>query len=439
MIITNNIPITQKNNVLNSKYKLPQVNSQKIVDTFISSAELWAPSGHEKIMADNMIREFKAMNIKDMTVEVDDSAERTGSDTGNVIIDIPPSLDAPENAKNICLSFHMDRVPVRISGVPHDEPVKVEITKDGKIQSKNSRTNIAADDLCGYTAIKEGIELIHNKGIPHGRIRVIGFAKEEPGIIGARELDPKYLTGLDYGFEMDGGSIGNIIRSGGDIVHFNISVHGQSAPSIHPWEGKNAMVAGIEVASLLNQIKKAPSERFNISNFESGKRWQSGEPVTNMIPDEAYIAGEMRSNSPGGIREMKTQMEELLKKSALTHNVTYSVDYDEMNGYNLAEESGVVEFARMATENAGIKAKVISTMGGSDGNYMNIKGLPTVVIGSGAHLQHTEREYTSINELVRGTQVIMSIIATTVCSPVAKAAQNVINTFEKETASHISK
>lgn len=433
-INNNHIPETKKSNPTAGKYKLPRVDSQKILDTFVSSAEIWAPSGQEKIMADKMMREFKAIDIEGMTVEVDDSASRTGSDTGNVIIDIPPSPDAPGDAKNICLSFHMDRVPVRVSGVPDNEPVRVEITKDGKIQSKDARTNIAADDLCGYTAIKEGIELIHKKGISHGRIRVIGFAKEEPGIFGARELDPKYLEGLDYGFEMDGGSIGNIIRSGGNISHFTVTIKGQSAPSIHPWEGKNAMMAGIETAGLLNQIKKAPSERFNISNFESGKRWQSGEPVTNMVPDEAYIAGEMRSDTSEGMKEMKSQVEEALKQSALKHNVTYSLDYDEMRGYDISEEAGVVEFARMATENAGIKAKVITTMGGSDGNYMNMKGLPTVVIGSGSQLQHTEREYTSVNELVRGTQVIMSIIAATASSPVAAAAGEVMKTQETPAA-----
>ncbi len=426
MMINNNIGAAKKSNPSPGKYVLPKVDSQKIVDTFVSSAEIWAPSGHEKLMADKMIREFRAMDIKGMTVEVDDSGSRTGSDTGNVIIDIPPSPDAPENAKNICLSFHMDRVPVRAPGVADSEPVQVEITQDGKIQSKDSHTNIAADDLCGYATIKEGIELINKKGIPHGRVRVIGFTKEEPGIFGARELDPKYLQGLDYGFEMDGGSIGNIIRSGGNIVHFNVTIQGQSAPSIHPWEGKNAMVAGIEIAGLLTQIKKAPSERFNISNFESGKRWQSGEPVTNMVPDEAYMAGEIRSNTSDGMKEMKSQIEEALKQSALKHNVTYSLNYDEMNGYDLPEEADVVGFAQMATEKAGIKPKVITTMGGSDGNYMNMKGLPTVVLGSGAHLQHTEREYTSINELVRGTQVIMSIIASTVSSPVSTIAGEVM-------------
>jgi len=426
MKINNNIPGTNKNTLKGEKYKLPRINSQKIVDTFVSSAEIWAPSGQEKVMAEKMMRDFRAIDIKGMTIEVDDSASRTGSNTGNVIIDIPPTSDAPEDAKNICLSFHLDRVPVHAPGVPENEPVQVEVTEDGKIRSKDSRTNIAADDLCGYTSIKEGIELIHKNGISHGKIRVIGFAKEEPGIFGARELDPKYLSGLDYGFEMDGGSIGNIIRSGANIAHFNVTIRGQSAPSIHPWEGKNAMLAGVDAVKMLSEIKRSPGERFNISNFESGKRWQSGEAVTNMVPDEARIAGELRGTTAEEQKELSTQLEETLKKIALTHNVTYSLDYDEMKGYNLTEESGVVGFARMATENAGIKSKVLTTMGGSDANYMNQKGLPTVVIGSGAHLQHTEREYTTINELVRGTQVIMSIIAATVSSPAGAVAGEIM-------------
>jgi hypothetical protein len=43
------------------------------------------------------------------------------------------------------------------------------------------------------------------------------------------------------------------------------------------------------------------------------------------------------------------------------------------------------------------------------------------VLGSGASLQHTTREFTARNELVRATQVVMSVIAAAASPAVAAA------------------
>ncbi len=102
--------------------ELPHIDSQHLVDTFITAAQIWSPSGHEKEMAEKMKADFEALHIPGSTVEIDDSAPRTGSDTGNVIVGIPASDHASKDAKSIALSFHLDRVPVRMPGVPEDEP-----------------------------------------------------------------------------------------------------------------------------------------------------------------------------------------------------------------------------------------------------------------------------------------------------------------------------
>lgn len=400
--------------------KMPKLNGDKVVDTFVSAATVWAPSGFEKPMADKMKADFEGLNIPGTTVIVDDAGPRAGSETGNVIVDIPASPDVPAGAKAICLGFHLDRVPVRAPGVPDDEPVQIEETKDGIIRSKDARTNIAADDRTGYTAVKEALSAIHLGGIPHGRIKVIGFVREEPGLFGAKALDPKHLEGLDYGFEMDGGKVGNVIKGGAGIQRFRATITGQSAPSIRGSAGKSALLAGMEVVQTLSGNERERGQIMNISNFGAGKIGPDGLPITNVVPDTAFIAGEIRGRNAADEAQLKHELTSAFQK-AEEQGVKVAVEYDVIPGFHLADNAEVVKLAEIATQAAGSKPKVMTMMGGTDANCLNEKGLPSVVLGSGAYLQHTEREYTTRNDLIRATQVVMSVIAAAASPAVAVA------------------
>ena len=63
------------------KHQMPKVDAQAVVDTFVSAAQVWAPSGQEKPMADLMVSEFQALDIEGLKVEIDDAGNRLGSDT----------------------------------------------------------------------------------------------------------------------------------------------------------------------------------------------------------------------------------------------------------------------------------------------------------------------------------------------------------------------
>lgn len=390
---------------------MPRLDGQKVVDSFISAATIWAPSGFEKPMAEKMLADFRQMNLPGVTAQTDDAGPVAGSEVGNVIIDIPAHPDAPKDAKSIVLSCHLDRVPVRAPGVPEDEPVVIEQEKDGTLHSKGFRTNIAADDRAGYTAIKEGIRAIHLGGIPHGRIKVIGFVREEPGLFGARALDPKHLEGMDYGFELDGGKVGNVIRNSAGIQRFKATITGQSAPAIHASKGKSALSAAMAAGMQISNLELQPGQTLNLSNIQSGQIGEDGAPITNQVPDSAFLAGEFRARNAEDEAAMRSHVEQTFQEIQDRHGVQVQAEYDTIQGFQLADHSPVVKLAEVATQASGSKPKVMGMMGGTNANCMNAKGLPTVVLGSGAYLQHTEREWTSRNELIRATQVVMSVIA----------------------------
>lgn len=403
---------------------MPKVDGQAVLDTFVKAATVWAPSGEEKEMADLMISDFQGLGIEGMTIQVDEAHKKLGGNQGNVIIDIPASKDAPPGTKSICLSFHLDRVPARAPGVPDDEPVQVEILKDGTIQSKDQRTNIAADDRGGYAAIKEAIKAIHQAKVPHGHLRVIGFVEEEPGLLGAGELDPKFLQGLDYGFEFDGGKIGNILHGASGIRRFSATVEGESAPSIHQRKGKSALLAGTAIIADLTDDELSPTQLINISNFESGVRDNKNRAITNAVPDNAFIAGELRGRGEEDEKKLREILDSAFEKAAAKHGVKYTLKYHDMPSFEMASNSEIVKFAEIATMASGSSPKVMVTRGGSDANQMNAKGLPTLVLGAGGKDQHTVRETIHRNDLIRATQVAMCVIAATASPGVAAALAN---------------
>jgi tripeptide aminopeptidase len=391
--------------------KMPRLEGQKLVDSFVESATLWAPSGFEKPMADKMVADFQALNIPGAHIHIDDAGPAAGSEVGNVIVDIPADPQAPPSARSIVLSCHLDRVPVRAPGVPEDEPVQIEETPEGRLQSKGLRTNIAADDRAGYTAIKEAVSALHLSGFPHGRIKVIGFVREEPGLFGARALDPKHLEGMDYGFELDGGKVGNVIRNSAGIQRFKATIVGQSAAAIHAAKGKSALVAAMDAGMQLSALELGPGQTLNVSNIQSGQIGQDGAPITNQVPDSAFLAGEFRARNPEDEQRMRAFVESSLEQVSQKHGVQVQSHFDTIEGFQLADDSPAVQLAQIATLASGSKPKVMGMMGGTNANCMNAKGLPTVVLGSGAYLQHSEKEYTTRNDLIRATQVVMSVIA----------------------------
>ena len=400
---------------------MPRLDSQKVVDTFISAATIWAPSGFEKPMAEKMVRDFEAMNIPGAKVVIDEAGPVAGSEVGNVIVDIPASPNAPEMAQSVVLSCHLDRVPVRAPGVPQDEPVQIEMTPDGTLQSKGFRTNIAADDRAGYTAIKEGLQAMHLAGFPHGHIKVIGYVREEPGLFGARALDPSHLQDMDFGFEFDGGKVGNVIVNSAGIQRFKATVVGQSAPAIHASKGKSALRAAMDLGMRIDGAELKPGVTLNVSNIQSGQIGQDGAPITNQVPDSAFVAGEFRARSQADEQTLREHVETAFQQVAAEHGVEIRHEFDTIEGFQLSDQAPVVQLAEIATRASGTKPKVMGMMGGTNANCMNAKGLPTVVLGSGAFLQHTEREHTSRNDLIRATQVVMSVIAAA-ASPAVTAA-----------------
>jgi dipeptidase D len=92
----------------------------------------------------------------------------------------------------LTLQAHSDMVPAKIENSRHNfikDPIKLIFHKD-KINAKG--TSLGADNGIGIALI---LALFKDKTVKHGPLEAIITSKEEIGLLGAKQLDPKLVKG----------------------------------------------------------------------------------------------------------------------------------------------------------------------------------------------------------------------------------------------------
>ena len=394
----------------------PSPSRDRVLSSFQAVGQIWGESGQEKQVADTMVDSFKALDMPGAKLYVDGSGPKANSNTGNVILDIPATPDAPANAPGLALFYHMDRVPARADGVPADEPVKLVVEPDGDIHSAGYRTNIAADDRAGYAEIRGALQLVKDNHIPHGRILVGGLTREEQDSGGACNLDPKLLDGIKYAYSVDADDVAELMRGGCGISSWEANIAGKASHSgVAPKEGISAIQAANDAINHLGPLGAvSDTQTLNVAYINGGDALPDGTPVDNVIPDHCRVAGEFRFITPQDESELKSKVQNAFAQAEKDYGVKIDLKMDREPGFYLADDSPTVKFAESAMARVGVTARKTVVMGGSDAGPLNTQfGLPTALVGDGAQDIHTVKEHININDMLQGTQVMTSLISQT--------------------------
>ena len=150
------------------------VNEKRIRDTFEELVKIYAPSKGEREVCDWLKKKLKALGASKIIEDNDGSVE--GGNSGNLIAVFSANT---EGLPSIALTAHMDCVEY-CRGI---EPV----LEDGVYRSRGD-TVLGSDDKAGVAAILEGLALMKENFIPHGKITVIFTVQEEIGLRGSKNL-----------------------------------------------------------------------------------------------------------------------------------------------------------------------------------------------------------------------------------------------------------
>lgn len=360
------------------------INKRRLINTFKKMVKIDSLSLKEGRVIKYLQKELKGIGLKSKLV----GAVRDG-EVGNLIVEIGG------RGPRLLLNAHVDTV------APGENIQPME--RKGMIYS-NGSTILGADNKAGVAAILEIIRSLKERKIKHPPLQIIFTVAEETGLLGAKALPEKILK-ADFGIVLDGGDINEIIYKAPTQYNLTATIFGKAAHAgIHPEEGINAIqVASIAIAKMkLGRIDKETTA--NIGVIKGGR-------ATNIIPDEVEIKGEARSHNLSKLKTQIKNMERILSQTCKKFNARLRLRVERVyKSFEIKKSSRVVKLALSAMEEAKVKPVLKQTGGGSDANIFNERGIDTIILGVGADRVHTSAERIAVNDFVKGTEIILTLI-----------------------------
>jgi tripeptide aminopeptidase len=376
------------------------INRERLAETFILLCEIDSPSGHERAIADYLKRLLTELGAA--SVEEDDSAAQTGSDSGNLLIRFQGNQPGRDG---FFFSCHMDTVQP-------GEGVRVLLNEDYVFTSAGD-TILGGDDKSGIAAIIETMRLLKETGASHPDIEILITTCEEVGLLGAKFFDTKKVRG-HYGYALDSSGIDRVIVGAPAANKFSIEITGVSAHAgLQPEMGISAIAVA---AKAISQIKLGRLDAESTANFGV----ITGGVATNIVPERVVIDGEVRSHNPEKLRLYSDEIEKVFYETAAAWPETMTengpkrptVAINRMAEYPallLAPEAPALRRIQAAGQVLGKTLEFIIAGGGSDANIFGDKGLPTAIVATGMDLVHTTGERLRLDDLVELTRLLFAI------------------------------
>ncbi|KJD44018.1 tripeptidase T [Paenibacillus terrae] len=369
-----------------------KVVKDRIVQEFMELVQVDSETKHEQEISRVLKEKFNALGLE---VTEDDSRERTGHGSGNLIVTW--KAEGAEQAPKLFFTCHMDTVTP-------GKGIKPQLGEDGWIRSDGS-TILGADDKAGIAALFEAIRVVREQKIPHGQIQFVITAGEESGLFGARAMKPELLD-ADFGYALDSnGEVGSICVAAPTQARIEMKITGKSAHAgVNPEDGISAIQVASKAISNMKLGRIDKETTANIGSFEGGG-------ATNVVCDFVLIRAEARSIVQEKVNHQIQHMREALETTAREFGAQGEFRSEVIYpAFSFTEHDEIVQVAQRAIQGLGLATPTFHSGGGSDANVFNGLGIPTVNLAVGYQNIHTTQEKIKADDLVKVAEVVVALI-----------------------------
>lgn len=374
------------------------IDKIRLVQEFINLVRIDSPSGNESAIAEYLKEVFAGLGAQ---IVEDEAGRHAGSTANNLIVRVPGArTDLPP----LMFNAHLDTV----------EPgtgINV-IEKDGILKS-DGRTILGADDKSGIAILIEVLRVLVENAQSFPPIELVFTICEETGLWGAKNLDYSLLASR-IGYALDTSSVTKIISGAPEANTISIRVHGLAAHAgLEPERGINAIqLAGEALARMqLGRIDHETTANIGLI---------SGGTARNIVPDQVFLKGEVRSHNKEKLNKQTTQIRECLNRTISDYKAARDIkgdlpswamdvelDYPLMR---IPDENPAVSLAQKAGRSLGRELVAEKSGGGSDANIFNAHGITTVILGTGMQMVHTTNEFIRIDDMVQAAELVLKIV-----------------------------
>ncbi|MCQ8211617.1 peptidase T [Cetobacterium somerae] len=314
--------------------------------------------------------------------------------------DIKPRIIDNYDGNNIILNSDLN-----ISMTVKDFPELKKYVNQRLIVTDGT-TLLGADDKAGIVEIMAALKYLKdNPTIEHGEIK-IGITPDEEIGRGANLFDVEKF-GAKFAYTVDGGEVGELEFENFNAASANILIKGRD---IHPGASKNKMINSMLLAMELNSmlpINERPEYTegyegfFLLTNFKGTIETTEIEYIIRDHSKEKFI--EKKNLITSAVK----YLQEKYKDGEIELTLTDSY-------YNMREMIEpvyqIVDLAKNAMLEAGVKPIIKPIRGGTDGARLSFKGLPCPNIFTGGHNFHGKFEFIPIDSMEKSVKVILKIV-----------------------------
>ena len=276
------------------------INKERLLSTFLDYVQIDSESTHEGAIAARVAEDLRAIGCE---VYVDQSGEKTGSDTGNLYCTLPGNT----GGEPILFSAHMDTVVPGVGVKP--------VIEDGVIRSSGD-TVLGGDDKSGIAAIVEALRTIVEQNLPHPTIEALFTVCEEVGLRGSQHMDYSRITAKKAAVLDSSGDAGKIITAAPGQYKLSAAVIGRRAHAgVAPEEGISAVQVLSEAIANMKLLRIDEETTANIGTI-------SAQYATNIVPERAELIGECRSRRDDKLEAQGQHMMDCLQAACDKYGAT---------------------------------------------------------------------------------------------------------------------
>lgn len=271
----------------------------------------------------------------------------------------------------------------------------------------DGHTLLGADDKAGIAEIVSAVEYLQaHPEIEHGKIRIAFNPDEEIGR-GAHNFNVP-LFGCDWAYTVDGSAEGEIEFENFNAGSASFAIQGCN---VHPGYAKGKMLNALRVATeIVSSIPATESPEctdgyqgfYHLMSINGGV--DSAE-VSYIIRDHCRETFERRmafiSKVADGIKA---------KYGAGVVTLTLKEQYRNMRE-QVEPKMYIIDLAKMAMVQAGVKPVVKPIRGGTDGAQLSFMGLPCPNLFAGGINFHSRYEFVSVQVMEMAVMTIVNIAA----------------------------
>lgn len=370
-------------------------------------------TGQEAAIAAAVADELKKVGVPASAIRFDNVHKKIPlpTQTGNLFAELPGTRPGPR----LLFSTHLDTVPLCAGAKPKREGDKI-------INEANSA--LGGDNRTGCAVLVSLAETLLKHKLPHPPITLLFTVREESGLHGARELDPRDLGGAVMCFNVDGQVPATLITGAVGQENWEVEIRGKASHAgVAPEKGISAMlVASIALTEAhrggwFGKVVKPDGHGTSNPGIFGGKEGKTAAgDATNVVTDYVYLKGEARSPEAAFAAAITEAYREVFARAQAevkdASGETAQVKFTHQPAYppfKVPDDAPAVKHARKAAEKLGLACRIVFSNGGLDANWLDKHGVPTVTIGAGQYEIHTIKEYVNLPEFLDGCRLAVAL------------------------------